>query len=62
MNKSLSRPEKPSAEKIESWWNEYKKTDSIQAKKNLIEHYLPVVKYTVSRILGGPPYVRESNR
>lgn len=42
-------------EKVHKWWNEFKKKGSQEAKKDLIEHYLPVVKITVSRILSGLP-------
>jgi len=40
---------------IREWWNDYKTNNNIEAKKKLIENYLPFVRYTVSRILPGLP-------
>jgi RNA polymerase sigma factor for flagellar operon FliA len=55
MKNPAEKPKKVSEETIHLWWTEFKKNGSDEAKKDLIEHYLPVVKYTVSRILPGLP-------
>ena len=55
MKTPAKKGDKEQVQIIRKWWVAYKKEDSIEAKKDLIEHYLPIVKYTVARILPGLP-------
>ena len=55
MKKTKKKTDKKEEAKWAQKWVDYKTNGSIKAKKELIEHYLPFVKYTVSRILPGLP-------
>ncbi|MBN1522175.1 MAG: FliA/WhiG family RNA polymerase sigma factor [Candidatus Aureabacteria bacterium] len=58
MKTPAGKAKKADEKVVNGWWFVYKKNGSIEAKNSLIEHYLAVVKYTVSRILPGlPPHV-----
>jgi RNA polymerase sigma factor for flagellar operon FliA len=38
------------AEKVRSWWDEFRATGSEESRNRLLEHYLPIVKYTAERL------------
>jgi len=42
-------------EQLQKWWGEYFKTKSEQSRNRLMEHYLPVVKYTAERLYAKLP-------
>ncbi|MBI5724234.1 MAG: FliA/WhiG family RNA polymerase sigma factor [Planctomycetes bacterium] len=37
-------------EQVAKWWMDFKKQDDHEAKNLLLEHYLPIVKYTAERM------------
>jgi len=37
-------------------WEEYKRTESLELRNQLIEYYLPIVRYTAERIAAGLPH------
>ena len=41
---------KPKNEQLHNWWDEYFDTRSEASRNNLLEHYLPVVKYAAERL------------
>ena len=45
-----NKKQQASAEQVKSWWADFKSTASEQARNNLMEHYLPIVRYTAERL------------
>lgn len=46
---------KPSEDVVAAWWNRWKKNKDEEAKKQLIEHYLPLVHFVSNRLAIGLP-------
>jgi len=46
----FSNNEDVSAEEVQSWWEEFGKSGSEKIRNKLMEHYLPIVKYTAERL------------
>ncbi len=44
------RQGKVTAEEVQSWWKELRKNGSEEVRNRLLEHYLPIVKYTAERL------------
>ncbi|MCD6377902.1 MAG: FliA/WhiG family RNA polymerase sigma factor [Planctomycetes bacterium] len=42
-------------EVVQGWWKEYTKTHSEEIRNRLIEHYLPLVRYTAERLYARLP-------
>ena len=47
---ALSVKKKATDEQVSQWWDSYKATGDDQSRNHLLEHYLPVVKYTADRL------------
>ncbi|MBN1553230.1 MAG: FliA/WhiG family RNA polymerase sigma factor [Phycisphaerae bacterium] len=45
-----TRQGRATADEVKHWWTEFKKTGSEEARNRLLEHYLPIVKYTAERL------------
>jgi len=44
------KQERATAEEVKNWWKDFKKTGCEEARNRLLEHYLPIVKYTAERL------------
>lgn len=44
------KQERATAEEVKNWWKDFKKTGCEEARNQLLEHYLPIVKYTAERL------------
>ena len=42
--------ERATAEQVKAWWMKLKKNGDNKARNHLLEHYLPIVKYTAERL------------
>jgi len=42
-------------ETVEKWWKQFKKNSDESARNNLLENYLPIVKYTADRLYAKLP-------
>jgi RNA polymerase sigma factor for flagellar operon FliA len=54
MTRTAAR-EKASPEQVQQWWDEYHKSQSQQSRNQLLEHYLPIVRYTAERLYAKLP-------
>ena len=45
-----SPSDKPSAEEIQKWWKTYFAKRDEKSRNRLLEHYLPIVKYSAERL------------
>ncbi len=46
---------KAAPRQVEKWWKAFRKNRSPQARNKLLEHYLPIVKYTAERLYAKLP-------
>jgi len=47
---AVASTKKASQEQVQKWWKEFRKTGSDEARNGLMEHYLPIVKYSAERL------------
>lgn len=45
-----NKKQQASADQVKAWWTQFKETACEQARNNLMEHYLPIVRYTAERL------------
>ena len=45
-----TRQGRATAEEVKNWWKLFKKTGCEESRNRLLEHYLPIVKYTAERL------------
>ena len=41
---------KAASDQVEQWWKAFRKDGDVEARNRLMEHYLPIVKYTAERL------------
>jgi RNA polymerase sigma factor for flagellar operon FliA len=46
---------KAAPEQVEAWWKSYRKNKDEESRNHLLEHYLPIVKYTADRLYSKLP-------
>jgi RNA polymerase sigma factor for flagellar operon FliA len=46
---------KAAPQQVEQWWKAYRKAKAGEARNRLVEHYLPIVKYTAERLYAKLP-------
>jgi RNA polymerase sigma factor for flagellar operon FliA len=46
---------KTAPQQIDQWWKAYRKTKDAESRNRLVEHYLPIVKYTADRLYAKLP-------
>ena len=46
---------KASEDQVRQWWKAFRKDRSEEARNRLLEHYLPIVKYTAERLYAKLP-------
>ena len=46
---------KAAPEQVEQWWKAFRKNKDQQSRNHLLEHYLPIVKYTADRLYAKLP-------
>lgn len=44
------KTQRATAEQVKQWWTDFKADSTEEARNRLLEHYLPIVKYTAERL------------
>ncbi|HNX27336.1 MAG TPA: FliA/WhiG family RNA polymerase sigma factor [Phycisphaerae bacterium] len=46
----MKKTRKSTMEEVQQWWNSFKKCGDDDSRNKLLEHYLPIVRYTADRL------------